>query len=129
MMEIFFEHVNRKWGSFDVLAKDSQTLVKVMKILPGECISLQRHKFRDQLYYIISPINIQFGAHPKNLTNIEVQHSGKTFFFPRGMWHRAINPERGSTAFYVEVSFGHYDESDIERADDKYGRHIGVPSL
>jgi mannose-1-phosphate guanylyltransferase/mannose-6-phosphate isomerase len=127
--------VHRPWGWFDKFCENADGItVKLISVNPGEALSLQRHKDRDQLYYVLDA-NLDVVActddRPIDDTEVAKQilhkaktfkaHVGEMFFFERGVWHRAI-ATGDLPARYVEVAWGHNDETDIERAHDKYDR-------
>lgn len=45
---------------------------------------------------------------------------GSAFFCPRGSEHRVTGGTGGTT--FLEIAFGDFDEGDIERLEDRYGR-------
>jgi len=111
---------DRPWGYFYVFAENKKCTVKILKVAKGECLSLQRHKNRDQLYYIIDKLTIvsEVGG---NIVPIEAEPES-FFLFKAGELHRAMNNTEKEFARYLEISVGDYDENDIERIEDKYGR-------
>lgn len=115
----------RPWGFFQCFCENEKDItVKVITIRNNEMLSLQRHKNRDQLYYIMDPMEIHYGESEDKLHKIQA-NSGDTFYFPRGMFHRAINNHNLAEARFFETCWGKNDESDIERKEDKYNRGNG----
>ena len=48
---------------------------------------------------------------------------GREVFIPRGTTHTIENVKKvHQTARFLEIVFGKFDENDIERPEDKYGR-------
>jgi hypothetical protein len=45
---------------------------------------------------------------------------GDIFFSPRHSKHRVVGREKGLQ--FLEIAFGDFDEGDITRLEDKYGR-------
>ena len=116
--------ISRPWGKMIRFCKNAENVtVKVLYIAYNECISLQRHKKRDQFYFILDPITIVRMNKSGNKIFTEAQ-PGEEFYFHRGNVHRAINTKTYPFARYLEISFGNYDEKDIERIEDKYGRKM-----
>ena len=114
--------ISRPWGKMIRFCKNAKNItVKVLYIAYNECISLQRHKGRDQFYYILDPITIVRINKSGNKILTKAQ-PGDEFYFHRGDIHRAINNKTYPFARYLEISFGNYNEKDIERIEDKYGR-------
>jgi mannose-1-phosphate guanylyltransferase/mannose-6-phosphate isomerase len=109
--------IKRPWGEMDVFAMNEKCTVKLIKVKFGEMLSLQRHKNRDQFYLILDN-----GFVIRDGDESYTPKSGDTFFFKRGTVHRAEFLGWAKYGRYLEVSFGDYDEKDIERLEDKYGR-------
>lgn len=111
---------SRPWGHMDIYAMNEKCTVKMLTVKPGQSLSLQRHKLRDQLYVILDPIQIHSGPTPTEIRVIDAI-PGMAFWFERGHIHRAVNTGSQS-ARYLEVAYGIYKEKDIERLEDQYGR-------
>ena len=47
-------------------------------------------------------------------------HTGDTFWCPHGIKHRISSGYEGLQ--WLEIAFGEFDENDIKRFDDRYGR-------
>jgi len=107
--------VNKPWGSFLQFSKDEKTTVKLLEITEGEEFSLQAHKNREEFWYVIegSPV-VEIGEMVKEAGE------GETFNVPKNTRHRVRAPH--SRAVILEVSRGVFDEEDITRFEDKYGR-------
>ncbi|MBN1162466.1 phosphomannose isomerase type II C-terminal cupin domain [Patescibacteria group bacterium] len=109
------EDVVRPWGSFHALAKEEgKWFVKLLKIRKGERISLQKHKKREEMWFIISgKVKVQKGTDVFNLGR------GESVFIEKEELHRL----KGLTdAEFIEVSLGDFDEDDEVRLEDDYGR-------
>jgi len=48
-------HVDKPWGSFDQYALNTQCTVKILTCNPGQQLSLQRHRHRDELWVALDP--------------------------------------------------------------------------
>jgi len=105
----------RPWGSFRQYSLNAVSTVKLIHVDAGQTLSLQRHRERDELWVIID-----HGL----LVEIDGESFepavGDEFFIPRGTTHRAAGGRCGGR--FLEVAFGHFDEDDIERLEDCYGR-------
>ena len=104
----------RPWGYFDTFVENAQATVKTLTVLAGESTSLQRHRERDELWFVMFGIG-------KAILGDEavVVKPGDFLYVPKGKAHRM----KGITdVTWVEVSVGQFDEGDIERLDDRYGR-------
>ncbi len=106
---------HRPWGSFRQYTHNDRTTVKVITVAGGEALSRQRHAHRDELWIALDDGLVV------ELDGVEHRPApGSECWIPRGTVHRASS-EAGAVRF-VEVAFGHFDEDDIERLDDRYGR-------
>ena len=105
----------RPWGEFIEFTRNAPSTVKIITVKAGEAFSLQTHSKRDEFWRIISGE----GTIRIDKQSIPVK-AGDNHFVPRNTLHRI---EAGSSSVVVlEVSFGEFDENDISRLEDKYGR-------
>ncbi len=107
----------RPWGYYEVLLEDAEHKVKRIVVYPGSRLSLQRHRHRDEHWLIVS------GEAVFTLNSDEINLvKGQSVDIPRGALHRVRNTG-GTNLVIVEVQTGDYfDENDIERVEDDYGR-------
>ena len=108
-------HDDRPWGNFEQFTHDDISTVKIITVSPGEAFSLQRHHGRDEFWRVLS------GNGMVTLNDaLHEAHPGDEFSIPRETIHRA----QGGTEplVFLEIAFGHFEENDIERLEDKYGR-------
>ncbi len=108
---------HRPWGYYDVLLEDAEHKVKKIVVLPGARLSLQRHKHRDEHWTIVS------GEGRMTVNNEEFSlRKGEFIDIPRLSLHRVANTGKKDLVI-IEVQTGDYfDENDIERFEDDYGR-------
>lgn len=109
---------DRPWGRFDVLADTPTHKVKRLTVKPGQRLSYQRHKFREELWTMVS------GEADVTLDG-SVHHfrPGQIARIPRGTKHRVANPSSHEDLVFIEVQLGSYfGEDDIERFEDDYHR-------
>jgi mannose-6-phosphate isomerase len=108
---------HRPWGYYVVLADEEDHKVKRIVLCPGKRFSLQRHKRRDEHWYLIS------GEAVATIDKREVAlRVGEHVNIPRGTLHRLENSGDVNVVF-IEVQTGEYfGEDDIERIDDDFGR-------
>ena len=107
----------RPWGSYQVL-RDAETYkVKTILVLPGKRLSLQRHLFRSEHWYIVEGMGLV------TVSDVTVAISaGQAIDIPLRAWHRIANQGNGNLVF-IEIQTGTYfGEDDIERREDDYGR-------
>lgn len=111
------EVVQRPWGTYEILAKGFQYQVKRLMILPGERLSKQYHRHREEHWVVVS-------GYPVITIGDEVEPSLKGCHYDIGKEeiHRISN-EMEEPAVIIEVQFGEFlSEDDIIRVDDAYGR-------
>jgi len=106
----------RPWGRFQQYTENESTTVKIITVNPREKLSVQRHKNRDELWIALD------GGLITHLNGEQrVLHKGAECYIPRNSIH-SIENELRQPARFLEIAFGHFDEDDIERLEDKYGR-------
>jgi mannose-6-phosphate isomerase len=107
----------RPWGYWEQFAYNQQCTVRVLTILPGECLSLQYHANRDEFFVVLDDgVAIEVGD-----DTVEGR-KGDYIFVPRMTPHRYSAPKSHPVRL-LEVSFGDYDQiGDIVRIEDRYGR-------
>lgn len=106
----------RPWGHFEQFVANEPCTVKTITVLPGHRLSLQRHDRRAELWQILDhPLDVVVGDAAWQAA------SGELVFIPVGCAHRVAN--RGDRPGRVlEIAFGDFAESDIERLEDDYQR-------
>jgi len=110
-----YGRVERPWGCFEQFTLNDQSTVKIIVVREGDAFSLQTHARRDEFWRIIAGRGV--------VTIGEVSREaqeGDEFFIPKETLHRANGGVGGLTV--LEISFGEFDENDIVRLEDKYGR-------
>ncbi|MCI0619442.1 phosphomannose isomerase type II C-terminal cupin domain [Candidatus Wolfebacteria bacterium] len=105
----------RPWGTFEQFSRNERSTVKILTVNPGEEFSLQYHREREEFWYTIDgegEVTIGNTTYPLE--------PGKTYAIPSGTHHqiRAL----GTPVRVLEISLGDFDENDIVRVTDKYGR-------
>ncbi len=110
-------HEDRPWGSFDVLVDQKNTKVKRLLVNPGQRLSLQSHKLRDEHLVIVK------GTAQVTLDDETVEKSyGQHVFIKRGTKHR-IACVGSDPVEIIEVQVGDgFPEEDIVRYADDYHR-------
>lgn len=105
----------RPWGRFELFCKNEQCTVKILSVKPNEELSLQFHRHRDEFWKIIK------GEATIVIGEREIEgNEGDEFSIPRGGKHRIKTGD--SPVKVLEISFGHFDEKDEVRLEDKYKR-------
>ncbi|HEX5774632.1 MAG TPA: phosphomannose isomerase type II C-terminal cupin domain [Candidatus Paceibacterota bacterium] len=109
------DHEDRPWGSFDRLTHGEETTVKFLDLLPEKRFSDQRHAHRSEYWVVLK------GAGTATVDGIEREVGvGDEVEIPTGAWHRLKGGPEGLRV--LEIAFGAFDEKDIERRDDDFGR-------
>ena len=107
----------RPWGRFRQYTANESSTVKIIIVDPDEALSLQRHRARDELWVVLDAgLLIEIDG------TVEEARQGQEFFVPRGVTHRVSGGAKGGR--FLEIAFGRFDEGDIERLEDNYGRSI-----
>lgn len=107
-------HVDKPWGSFTQYAHNTPCTVKTLTVKPWQSISLQSHEKRDEMWVILEDgLKAEIGDKTLN------PKKGDVLFVPRKTKHR-LSAE--NEARVLEIAFGEFDEEDITRYEDKYGR-------
>ena len=106
----------RPWGRFERLTLNEETTVKIITVEPGSRLSLQRHYQRDEYWQMLDD-ELMVEIDDMIVTTV----TGMQFYIPADTWHRIGNPT-DKPARFLEIAFGEFDEQDIERAEDDFGR-------
>ena len=110
-----YEKEQRPWGNFERFTLNEQTTVKIITVNAGESFSLQTHEHRDEFWRVLKGSGvIHIGDTDHNA------REGDTFFSKRHTKHRALGGPEGLT--FLEIALGEFDENDIQRLEDRYGR-------
>lgn len=106
----------RPWGLFQQFVSNEQVTVKIITVHPGHRLSLQRHDHRGEMWQVLDvPIDITVDDRTWTAGR------GEIVWVPRGATHRMGN-SGDEPGRLLEVAFGLFDESDIERLHDDYIR-------
>jgi mannose-1-phosphate guanylyltransferase/mannose-6-phosphate isomerase len=105
----------RPWGNFKQFACNEECAVKIITVEPNQTLSKQAHKKRDELWVIIDD-----GLRVELDDKIINPKPGDEIVILREVTHRLSS--LGKKGRVLEISFGYFDEDDIERFEDVYGR-------
>jgi mannose-6-phosphate isomerase len=107
----------RPWGSYSVLSDEPTHKVKRIEVRPGGRLSYQFHEYRAEHWFVVE------GAGTVTLDGAEVRVShGDTIDVERRIPHRIEN-QGDQRLVFIEVQHGDsFDETDIVRLEDDYGR-------
>ncbi len=89
--------------------------VKLICVKANKRLSLQYHNSRKEFWRVIrGPVQVQIGE------KTFVGKEGDVFDIPMGAIHRLTAMKEDSMV--LEISYGHFDENDIVRIEDDFGR-------
>lgn len=106
---------DRPWGNFRRFTNNVFSTIKILNIKPNEELSLQSHNKREEFWHVISgngiftigDNNIPVSVGSEHFIKIKEKHKIKA----------------GSSGLKIlEIAFGEFNEGDIVRYEDKYGR-------
>ena len=105
----------RPWGRFEQFTHNTPSTVKLIYVKPGEELSLQYHHKRREFWRVVA-------GDPIITLDQEVTQAkaGDEFHVRQGQIHRLAGGE--SEGVILEIAFGDFDEDDIIRVEDVYGR-------
>jgi mannose-6-phosphate isomerase len=113
--------VKKPWGNFKQYTLNEPTTVKILTVEPGQSLSKQSHRMREELWIPLDEgAEMEIGnkkIHPKKEEEIWV---------PRNSTHRITAKDKQVKV--LEISFGTFDEADVTRYKDKYGRESAEKS-
>ena len=108
----------RPWGGFFTVYSTPQTTVKVLRLNPHSAISLQYHEERSEFWTLLTTdALVKFTINGQVLT----AEPAVRYYVPRQVIHRIHNLTQRHIEV-LEVIEGRYDENDIVRIHDNYGR-------
>ncbi len=105
----------RPWGEFEEFIQNAPVTVKLITVKQGEEFSLQKHHKRQEFWKVVK-------GTPHILIGEKVfdAHEGDEFTVPVETNHRVSAPN--DEVELMEIAQGEFDETDIVRLEDKYGR-------
>jgi mannose-6-phosphate isomerase-like protein (cupin superfamily) len=118
----------RPWGTFTVIHEEmvsnegakEDVIIKKLVVAPGGRLSYQSHKLREETWCIVQGKGVAI------MDDAEIQLvSGSVVHVPVGVKHRISNMHTNLDLILIEVGRGYFDEFDIERYDDDFGRSHG----
>jgi len=105
----------RPWGSFRKFTDNVLSTVKILTLNPNEELSLQSHHKREEFWRVISGDGVFEVGDKKNIVE-----TGSEQYIPVKTKHKISAGIEGIEI--LEISLGEFDEGDIVRYEDKYGR-------
>ncbi len=111
-----YDSEERVWGKFYNLFQDKRVKLKELIVLPGKGMSLQRHFYRDEIWFISKgECIVNFSDLSPDDTKEFHLKEHDTFSVKKKEWHQITNPFEHECKI-VEVQYGQEtNEDDIER--------------
>ncbi len=110
-----YKKEERPWGNFERFTLNEPSTVKIITVEPNQSLSLQQHERRDEEWKILKGSGTVIVG--EKHTDVK---PGDEFFVARATQHRVEAGPQGLQ--FLEVALGDFDEQDIVRFEDKYGR-------
>ncbi len=107
--------VKKPWGKFDQFTHNELSTVKIITVDPNEQLSLQSHTKRTEFWKVIGgsgEIEIDGTKH--------LAQKNEEYTVLANTKHRMTAGTEGLEI--LEIATGDFDEEDITRYEDKYGR-------
>lgn len=108
--------VERPWGFFKQYAHNEAVTVSLMTVHPEQRLSLQSHKGRAELWIVLDA-----GASVQIDDAVHYPKAGDELWIPAGGRHR-LSCVGQAPVRVLEVAFGNWQQTDIERYEDDYQR-------
>ncbi len=115
------EIAERPWGAWKVVHEEAAGTVKVLTVNPGCMLSLQSHLLRSEFWVPLASGLIAYTRNSAGTQAGRLLRAHEVFLVEREQLHRLINPTETGISV-VEIINGSYDEDDIKRYHDSYGR-------
>jgi len=107
--------IQRPWGQFEQFTQNEKTTVKVISINKNSSLSLQYHNHRKEFWRIL------FGFPLVTIGEKKINAKpGDEFVIEKKTLHQIEAKDSGVQ--FLEIAYGDFDENDIVRVKDKYGR-------
>jgi mannose-6-phosphate isomerase-like protein (cupin superfamily) len=113
---------NAPWGKLEILNKfevkpEGNVCVSIITINAKQSLPYQSHKLRGEHWTFVQ------GRGTVILDDVSTTVvAGSGINVPVETKHRVINMSDNQDLIFIEVSTGHFDENDIERFEDDFGR-------
>ena len=105
----------RPWGNFEQFTANKTSTVKIIEVKTRQRLSLQSHQHREELWMALDDgVVAEINGIKRYL------RKGDKVVVPKDARHR-LSSESG-TVRVLEIAFGNFDENDITRYKDDFGR-------
>jgi len=107
--------VEKPWGKFFQFTHNEVSTVKILLVKANKKLSYQSHKNREEFWRCVN-------SDVKVVLNDEeiILKKDDEIYIAKGDKHRLIGLENDGEV--LEISFGNFDENDIVRYEDDFGR-------
>ena len=109
--------IQKPWGTYQILKRGKNHLVKNILVKPGGVLSLQSHKYRSEHWVVVkgtARVTIE-----KKIINLK---SNESVYISKQTKHRLANHKK-EDLIIIEVQYGKLlKEDDIIRYEDIYNR-------
>ncbi len=105
----------RPWGSFERFTEGEPSTVKILRVAEGKRLSLQLHRRRSEFWRVIAGSGIVTVGEEERPAR-----AGDEFEIPALTKHRLKGGSGGISV--LEIAQGDFDENDIVRIEDDFGR-------
>ncbi len=122
--DYFNNFEERVWGKFYNLFKDESVRIKELVVNSGKGLSFQRHKFRNEIWFVSKgKCLVRHGnSNNENASEETELNSEDLFHVPANKWHQIINPF-DVDCHIIEIQYGEKTvENDIERSSMYSGK-------
>jgi D-beta-D-heptose 7-phosphate kinase/D-beta-D-heptose 1-phosphate adenosyltransferase len=109
----------RPWGEYYGWDSGRGWNLKTIYIKPKKRLSLQYHRHREEWWLLVSG-DAQAIVHDRSGEKTVSLKKGEVFRVTKKQVHRLLSRKGGTV---VEVAYGNFDEDDIVRIQDDYGRN------
>lgn len=117
ILEITKREDHRPWGFYQVLSDENTFKNKKITVYPGKRLSLQRHKHRNEHWFVVSGTGIgTFNNKDRPFC------AGQSVDISRNSIHRISNTGPDNLIFIETQTGDYFGEDDIERLADDFGR-------
>lgn len=107
--------VKKPWGQFEQFTHNELSTVKLISINSNSSLSLQCHNNRSEFWRVLS-------GHPVLTIGLETINAKPGDEFVIGKLEKHRIETKDDAAQILEIATGDFDEEDITRFEDKYGR-------
>lgn len=120
------ERISKPWGVELILARGPEAIAKLLRIDPGQRLSLQYHRRKDETLLVLGgEVDLTIGTRADDLGRRRLQ-PGDRIHIPAGTIHRLAAAKAGHAEILEVASHpadqAHAPDADIVRLADDFGR-------